>query len=172
MDRDCPSRARHRGDAVCAIGRTGIDMGEDLPIGFAVLPLGRGFAEAFGPIYVNRARRARVFRVARFHLNPVNVCNGGALATFADMQIAAVIAAGPGTSEGHQPTISLSIDYLATAPLGSWVEAEVTLIKTTRTLIFTQALISANGAIVARSNAIYRNYGHGAQLKASSKDPT
>jgi hypothetical protein len=88
------------------------------------------------------------------------------------MQIAAVIAAGPGTAEGHQPKVSLSTDYLAIAPLGSWVESEVTLIKTTRTLIFMQALISANGAIVARSSAIYRNYGHGAQLKASSKDPT
>jgi acyl-coenzyme A thioesterase PaaI-like protein len=79
-----------------------------------------------------------------------------------------VIVAGPGTAEGHQPTVSLSIDYLATARLGAWVEAQVTLIKTTRTLIFTQALLSADGEIVARSNAIYRNYGHGADPKPSS----
>jgi acyl-coenzyme A thioesterase PaaI-like protein len=142
----------------------------DAPTGFEVLPLGGGFAEAFGPIYVNRTKQAMAFVVAPNHLNPVKVCNGGALATFADMQIAAVIVSGPGTAEGHQPTISLSIDYLATAPLGAWVEATVTLIKTTRTLIFTQALISADGAMVARSNAIYRNYGHGEQPKDSPRD--
>ena len=106
------------------------------------------------------------FRIAPNHLNPVGVCNGGAMATFADMQIAAVIAGGPGTSEGHQPTISLNVDYLATASLGAWVEAAVTLVKTTKTLIFTQALITADGEIVARSQAIYRNYGRGVAVDA------
>jgi len=139
-------------------------METNIPGGFVARPLGAGFAEAFGPIYVNPATQAMGFRVALKHLNPVGVCNGGAMATFADMQIAAVIAGSPGTSEGHQPTISLSVDYLATAPLGAWVEAAVSLVKTTKTLIFTQALIAADGEIVARSQAIYRNYGRGVAL--------
>jgi acyl-coenzyme A thioesterase PaaI-like protein len=138
-------------------------MEPNVPCGFEALPLGPGFAEMFGSIYVNRESQTLAFRVAPVHLNPVNVCNGGAMASFADMQIAAVISAGPGTAEGHQPTISLHVDYLATAPLGAWVEAAVTLVKTTRTLIFTQALIRADGEIAARSQAIYRNYGHGAR---------
>jgi acyl-coenzyme A thioesterase PaaI-like protein len=136
-------------------------MEATVPHGFEALPLGGGFAETFGRVYVDRANRSLAFRVAPVHLNPVGVCNGGAMATFADMQIAAVIAAGPGTAAGHQPTISLQVDYLATAPLGAWVEATVTLVKATRSLIFTQALIAADGEIVARSHAIYRNYGHG-----------
>ena len=140
-------------------------MEANVPTGFVARPLGGGFAEAFGPVYVNEAARAMGFRVAPKHLNPVGVCNGGAMATFADMQIAAVIAGSPGTSQGHQPTISLNVDYLATAPLGAWVEATVTLVKTTKTLIFTQALIAADGEIVARAHAIYRNYGHGVAAK-------
>ena len=84
------------------------------------------------------------------------------------MSTPAVIAGGPGTSEGHQPTISLSVDYIATAPLGAWVEAAVTLVKSTKTLIFTQALITAGGEIVARSQAIYRNYGRGVVLDAQT----
>jgi acyl-coenzyme A thioesterase PaaI-like protein len=141
----------------------------DVPIGFEFLPLGAGYAEAFGAVYVNRTSRALGFRVAATHLNPVGVCNGGAIATFADMQIAAVIAGGPGTVEGHQPTISLAIDYLVPAPLGAWIEAAVTLVKRTRSLIFTQALITADGVVVARSHAIYRNYGHG--VNADSPGP-
>jgi acyl-coenzyme A thioesterase PaaI-like protein len=96
------------------------------------------------------------FRVAPLHLNPVGVCNGGAIATFADMQIAAVVECGPGTAQGHQPTVSLSLDYVAPAPADAWVGAATTLIKSTRTLIFTKAVITADGEIVARSNAIYR----------------
>ena len=92
------------------------------------------------------------------------------MATFADMQIAAVICASPGTADGHQPTISLHVDYLATAPLDAWVEAVVTLVKTTRSLIFTQALIRADGEIVARSQAIYRNFGHGDPANGQNTD--
>jgi acyl-coenzyme A thioesterase PaaI-like protein len=136
------------------------------------LPLGAGYADSFGAVYVNSTSRSLAFRVAANHMNPVGVCSGGAIATFADMQIAAVIADGPGTVEGHQPTISLAIDYLAPAPLGSWVEAAVTLVKRTRSMIFTQALITADGAIVARSHAIYRNYGHGVIADSSSLAPT
>jgi acyl-coenzyme A thioesterase PaaI-like protein len=139
--------------------------------GFEARAFGGGFAEVFGSVYVNQATRAIGFRVAPRHLNPVGVCNVGAMATFADMQIAAVIAGSSGTSEGHQPTISLNVDYLATAPLGAWIEAAVTLVKTTKTLIFTQALITADGDIVARSQTIYRNYGRGVALHAQPAGP-
>ena len=145
-------------------------MEANVPEGFVAWPLGGGFAEAFGPVYVNHAARAMGFWIAPRHLNPVGVCNGGAMATFADMQIAAVIVGSPGTSEGHQPTISLQVDYLATAPLGAWVQAAVTLVKTTKTLIFTQALFTADADIVARSQAIYRNYGRGVAAGAASAE--
>jgi acyl-coenzyme A thioesterase PaaI-like protein len=128
-----------------------------VPAGFESIDLGAGFMHEFGPVYLYRASRTLGFRVAAHHLNPVGACNGGAMATFADMQIAAV-RSGPGTAEGHAPTISLSVDYLAPAPLGAWAEAAVTLVKSTRTLIFTQALITVDGEAVARSSAIYRIY--------------
>jgi acyl-coenzyme A thioesterase PaaI-like protein len=145
-------------------------MDSAAPIGFEALDLGPGFAQAFGPVYVRRATSSLGFRVAPCHLNPVGVCNGGAMATFADMQIAAVIKSGPGTAPGHQPTISLSVDYLAPAPVDAWVEAAVMLVKRTRTLIFTQALITANGDPVARSTAIYRNYNIGAQASEKREE--
>lgn len=132
-------------------------MKNAVPIGFELFDTGAGFMDRFGPVYLCSATRTLGFRVASHHLNPVNVCNGGAMATFADLQIIAVVF-GPGTAEAHSPTIHLSVDYLAPAPFEAWVEATVTLVKATRSLIFTQALITVDGSPVARSNAIYRIY--------------
>jgi uncharacterized protein (TIGR00369 family) len=120
------------------------------------MELGPGFSATFGPVYLRREDQRLGFRVAARHLNPMDVCHGGAMATFADLQIA-VVKAGLGTRAGHLPTIHLDVDYLATAPQGSWVEMTVTLVKTTRNLVFTQALISADGNFVARASGIYRN---------------
>lgn len=128
-----------------------------VPQGFTMIDLGQGFDLRFGPVYLHRDGGRLGFRVASHHLNPVGGCHGGAMATFADMQIAAV-RPGLGTEAGHMPTISLSVDYLAPARLDTWVEAAVSLVKLTRTLAFTQALITANGEPVARSSGIYRNY--------------
>ncbi|MES2681956.1 MAG: PaaI family thioesterase [Pseudomonadota bacterium] len=131
-------------------------MNDAIPEGFESVALGSGFSSLFGPVYRHHTESRLGFRVAPQHLNPVQVCHGGAMATFADMQIA-VVAPGLGTQAGHTPTIHLDMDYLAVAPLGSWVEMAVTRLRETRNLIFTQALITADGEPVARSSGIYRN---------------
>lgn len=117
-----------------------------------------GFDAAFGLVYLNPKTMTLGFRVTAYHVNATGACHGGAMATFADMQIAAIVRSGLIASERHLPTVSLSVDYIAPALLGAWVEAKVTLIKETRTLIFTQALVTADGQPAARTNATYRNY--------------
>lgn len=116
-----------------------------------------GFGRSVGPVFVDRVGHRMAFRVGPEHANPAGVCHGGAMAAFADSQIAAVRdkAYDP---EGHSPTISLTVDYIAPAPVGSLVEMQVTLVRRTGTMIFTQAVMMADGAAVARSNAIYRHY--------------
>ncbi len=133
-------------------------MQHPIPPGFEPIDLGPGFARTVGPVYLRQETCALGFRVEEHHLNPAGFCNGGAMATFADMQIVAVIA-GAGTTLPHAPTISLSIDYLNTAPCGAWVEAAAVLLRKTSTMVFTQALITVDGAPVARTHAIYRHYG-------------
>jgi uncharacterized protein (TIGR00369 family) len=131
-------------------------MSDDVPDGFVLADLGAGFGTAFGPVYLDRGRARMGFRVSELHRNPIDGLHGGAMATFADTQLMAIRA---GVEEGrtHSPTISLSLDYLAPAVVGDWVEAQVTLVKTTRTMIFTQAIMTVDGNPVARASAIYRN---------------
>ena len=116
------------------------------------------FGQSFGPVYLNRKTVTLGFMVDERHENGVGMCHGGAMATFADMQIAAVVKSGLVSTEQHTPTISLSVDYVGPAWLGTWVEAAVTVVKATKNLVFTQAIINADGSIVARSSAIYRVY--------------
>jgi acyl-coenzyme A thioesterase PaaI-like protein len=135
-----------------------------VPADFEPIIRTAGFDSAFGTVYLNRKTTTLGFRVTAFHVNATENCHGGALATFADMQIAAIVRSGLIATERHTPTISLSVDYIAPAPLGAWVEANVILIKETKLMIFTQAFITANGQTVARANATYRNYGTAAAV--------
>ena len=126
------------------------------PDGFEPLKIQNGFALAFGPILARREgdRVSLGFRVDERHVNIGRVCHGGALATFADLQLAAMQRTGA-VEMGHYPTISLSVDFLAAAALHDWVEYDVTLLKRTRRLVFTQAVLRTEAGPIARSNALY-----------------
>lgn len=129
-------------------------MKDDVPAGFVPLVLDCGHNDSFGPAYVNLTDHKIGFRVGTQHLNPVGGLHGGAMATFADMQISAV---GPKAYDVHRATISLTVDFFAPVAPGAWVEAEVACPKATRSMVFTQAVITADGDIVARTSGIYRN---------------
>lgn len=109
-----------------------------------------------GDIRIDRAAGRMALFVTERHCNAYGVMHGGALATLVDSQSVAVRDYFAGADD-HTPTVSLSVDYLGPIPKDHWLLVEVTLLRTTRNLIFTQAVMSVDGAIVGRSNAIYRN---------------
>ena len=127
----------------------------NVPEGYKPLAEPVGFDQAFGQVYVKREEDVSLgFRIEARHLNFDGVLHGGALAVFADWQCMA-----PKIKEGisgHTPTISLSMDYLAPAREGQWIEARVKLDKRTGRMLFTSTEFYADGEIVARSKAIYK----------------
>ncbi len=130
-------------------------MSEAPPPGYALVDLGKGYSERFGPVFLDRPRHRLAFRVEERHLNPIDTCHGGALATFSDAMIVAVWS-GAESGEAHTPTITLSVDFFAPARLGDLVEAEVELVNKTRTMLFVQSLVSVEGRKIGRASAIYR----------------
>lgn len=112
---------------------------------------------SLGRFWLDRANARLAVRITQGHCNAYGVMHGGAMATFADAQVLAVRDYS-GDAADHTPTVSLSVDYLGGATVESWLVADVTLLRTTRALIFTQALITADGKPVARTSAIYRNF--------------
>ena len=131
----------------------------DLPPGFRAIPMGGDFIAVNGPFYL-RHEGALVrmgFRVEQRHANPMGNCHGGMLATFCDMLIPiSVHRLRPEIGRRFLPTIQLQVDYLAPAPLGAWVEGEVQVLRVTRTLVFAQGLVSANGEPALRTSGIFK----------------
>ena len=130
----------------------------DIPAGFAPLRLSMGLLEVLGPLYGKWAEDQLVlgFRVELRHCNPAQVAHGGMLATFADMLLPIASRFQSKTDMGFLPTINLTCDYLAPAPLGSWVEGRAEPVKMTKNLLFAQGTATAEGQPVLRANGIFK----------------
>jgi acyl-coenzyme A thioesterase PaaI-like protein len=55
-------------------------------------------------------------------------------------------------------TVSLNVDYVASAMLGQWLRIEPRVIKIGGTLGFADALITADGNTIARASATFRMF--------------
>jgi uncharacterized protein (TIGR00369 family) len=131
----------------------------DLPEGFRACRFDQGFVSVNGPLYARRVGTAYQlgFRVERRHCNPLAICHGGMMATFCDMLLPlSAHALSAELDKRFLPTINLQIDYLAAAPLGAWVQGEAQLLRSTRTLVFMQGLVHADGAPAARVSGIFK----------------
>jgi uncharacterized protein (TIGR00369 family) len=130
-----------------------------VPEGFHAREFGAGFVAVNGPLYARRDDTGfRLgFRVEPRHCNPMGICHGGMMATFCDMllPISAHVLSKE-VADRFLPTINLQIDYLAASPLGAWVEGEAQLLRATRSLVFMQGLVQADGVAVARVSGIFK----------------
>ncbi|MBE2262043.1 MAG: PaaI family thioesterase [Burkholderiaceae bacterium] len=130
----------------------------EIPEGFRPIRIGGPFIVHNGPLYARLAgeKLQLGFRVEPRHTNPLKICHGGMMASFADMLLPCA-AMYQGTSERRfLPTISLQIDYLAASPLGAWVQGEGEVLRTTRNMLFAQGLITADGEPVLRVSGIFK----------------
>jgi uncharacterized protein (TIGR00369 family) len=134
-----------------------------VPAGFQRFRATSGFVGANGPLFVRHeagqdAAQFRLgFRVEPRHCNPMGICHGGMLATFADMllPIGAVLQL-PALHERFLPTVSLQIDYVGPAKLGAWVEGEMQVLRQTRSMVFAQGLVRADGELALRCSGVFK----------------
>ena len=130
----------------------------NIPDGFVPLPFKGGFVGTNGPLYAKRADgMLRLgFRVEERHCNPMGICHGGMLATFADMQLPFGARAQSENADRFLPTISLTTDSMAPAPMGAWVEGETVVLRVTRNMVFAQMTATADGTLCLRANGIFK----------------
>ncbi len=123
-----------------------------------------------GPLYARlEGERLHLgFRVEARHTNPLNICHGGMLASFADMLLPCVAIYQPGTQPRFYPTISLQVDYLGAAALGAWVQGEGEVLRTTRNMVFLQGLVTSDGVPAMRVSGIFKR---GAPIEGHDSDP-
>ena len=131
----------------------------EIPAGFASLQSGGPFIQHNGPLYVRHEGSVVQFgfRVERRHVNPMNNLHGGMMATFCDMLLPLTAhRKSAEVADRFLPTISLQIDYLAPAPLGAWVQGEAEPLRITRSLVFAQGLVTADGVPCARVSGVFK----------------
>ncbi len=128
------------------------------PEGFVEAPIGGAFATHNGPLYArwHDDRLLVGFRVDQRHVNPGNNCHGGMLGLFADILISTAAQYQADIPRQFLPTISLQLDFLAGAPLGSWVEGRADILKVTKNLVFSQGIICSDGQPVVRASGVFR----------------
>lgn len=130
-----------------------------IPPGFQPIEAGGPYMQNNGPLYLLHQGDVVKFgfRVERRHINPMNNLHGGMMASFCDMLLPlSVHRKSAEVGQRFLPTVSLQIDYLAPAPLGCWVEGEAEPLRVTRSLVFAQGLVRADGVPCARVSGVFK----------------
>ena len=130
-----------------------------IPPGFHPFEAGGSFMQVNGPLYLLHQGDVVKFgfRVEQRHSNPMGNLHGGMMATFCDMLLPlSVHRKDASVGLRFLPTISLQIDYLAPAPLGCWLEGEAEPLRATRSLVFAQGLVRADGVLCARASGVFK----------------
>jgi len=131
----------------------------EIPEGFRRIDLpANAFMSANGPVYVKMEGEALVLglRVEDRHCSSIGLCHGGMLMTMADLILTIGVNVQAELSR-FLPTVSVTCDFLGPVARGAWLEARVTVLRTTRNLAFAQGLLTlADGAPVARISGILK----------------
>jgi len=127
-----------------------------IPPDFVQLPEGLGFTDMLQPCY-RKLEADKVyfgFIVDKQHSNSLGICHGGALMTLADISAASGVNMARGIRSGS-PTINLSMDFIAIARMGEWLEARVEQVSVKRRFGFCNGGIYNDAGIVARFNGTF-----------------
>lgn len=129
---------------------------EEVPEGFELLPKGLGFTDSLQPIYRKIGDETIKFGllVSAQHSNTMGICHGGVLMTLADITAATGVNFERGVTAGS-PTVHLSIDYIAAARLGQWLEASFEQVSIKRRFGFCSGGIYNSAGVVARFNGTF-----------------
>jgi uncharacterized protein (TIGR00369 family) len=89
------------------------------------------------------------------HCNSRGLLHGGVIAALADNAMGLSCALSLPSVEGLV-TVSLTVDYVGSAKIGQWLQIEPRVLKTGKSMGFADALVTADGAVIARASATFR----------------
>jgi uncharacterized protein (TIGR00369 family) len=94
-------------------------------------------------------------RLRDAHCNSRGLLHGGVLAALADNAMGLSCGTSIPSLQGLV-TVSLAVDYTGSAQPGQWLQIEPRVLKTGRSMGFADAIVTADGDIIARANATFR----------------
>jgi len=132
-----------------------------VPQGFFPSDLDEGFLVHVGPLYMQPLREdPRLFvlalRAEARHANRYGVVHGGLLATLADTAIGANLArTGASPAVDITLTVSLTLNYIAGAQVGDWIEARARLVKERGRVRFGECDVACGKKLLVQASASF-----------------
>ncbi|MBH64162.1 MAG: thioesterase [Alphaproteobacteria bacterium] len=154
----CPTGERQYRNGF-SVGRR--EMSVNIPEGYEAEPGDNAFAALVGPIFQKREGDAIkfLFQAEEKHRNPRGVVHGGMLMTFMDNLLAHTIVHVIG--DVKKATMSLSCDFVGPAYPGQRMEGWGEVTRATRSVVFAQGSITADGAQVVTGSGVWKLLGRG-----------
>ncbi|UOM33261.1 PaaI family thioesterase [Acuticoccus sp. I52.16.1] len=117
---------------------------------------GQGFVDEIGPMLTRQTPDGPRFamRVEERHLNPFGIMHGGAIMTFLDHAIG-ITGARTHDAPG-QATITLTVAFVDGVPAGVLLEADVEVVRTTRSVIFLRGAARVGEKVVATADGVWK----------------
>lgn len=127
------------------------------PQGFTRAGFSPGFLDHGGPYFLQPARDAPQvvgLRVMDHHINYRDAAHGGVISTFADVALSHAV------YDAERPrlqpsTVTLSVNYLAAAKLGDWLEAHVRIDRLGGRTAYTSGEIRRAGEAIATMTGVF-----------------
>ena len=130
---------------------------EGAPPEFSEAPDQGPFLETAGPLLKREGEDGEpVFglRAEERHANRGGAVMGGMLATFADYALGRAIEA-DADDDHARATVSLTVDYLAPAKPGDWIESRASVDRVGGALAFADCSLTVDGREVVRARAVF-----------------
>jgi uncharacterized protein (TIGR00369 family) len=129
----------------------------DVPAGFSPSKRSSGYLDLIGPIFeAGEGAGYRLgLRVDSRHVNTRGTCHGALFSALADVYLGR-LAAMSATPPIPLVTAHLSLDYIASASLGAWLEAEGQVDRVGKTLAHSSGRILADGKIALRCAGVFQ----------------
>jgi uncharacterized protein (TIGR00369 family) len=131
-------------------------MSADIPPGFEPSERTGPFFDLIGPVYTSADSRGILLglRARTEHCNARGLVHAAILTGLLDVVCGRNCATS--VSGRHGVTVSLSIDFLAAAKEGEWLEATATVARAGGVLAFADGRIDVDGRPIAKASAVFR----------------
>jgi len=142
-----------------------VEEAGSVPEGFTRIERGGHFLASLGPLYAKKVEHGLVvaMRIEEKHLNTRGIAHGGMLVTLADSALGIAVAnhareraPAPGTAPPRSfVTVNLSVDFIASAHEGDFVEAHVGIEKVGARLAFATCFLQVGKRRVLRASGVF-----------------
>ncbi|RJF92531.1 PaaI family thioesterase [Noviherbaspirillum saxi] len=127
----------------------------DVPPGYTPFVPASPFMSVMGPLYQRPGQdnaTVLALRVSSIHTNMHGIAHGGMLATLADNALGFNV-----SGAGQHPivTVHMSLDFLAPAHAGDWLEAHVSVQKRGGKLSFAECRLMVDGCCILKASGVF-----------------